>query len=158
MTPDQLRELREKAEKATPGPWETAETPGFGHDHAPYTVVNGDNEQITECWDNTPGAWKPEQNEGNAAFIAAANPQTVIALLDEIERLREALNDKHSKLQVDANIEREYSNRLRQQLTAMRAARDELAEIAKLAAHNHDKPRNHWDDRIAALRNVGADQ
>lgn len=34
----------------------------------------------------------PDELEGYAAFIAAANPQVVLALLDEVEALREALS------------------------------------------------------------------
>ena len=100
MTPEELKVIREKAEAATPGPWEVTEAPGFGHDHAPYAVASERDEQIAECYDNTPGSWHPVQNEANAAFIAAANPQTVLRLLDEVERMSvpRSLSDWHEDI------------------------------------------------------------
>jgi hypothetical protein len=72
---------------ATPGPWEhrgasvasiatgyVAELSGFPHSLASLSATRG-----------------PEQRDRDAAFIAAANPSTVIALLGEIEALRKAL-------------------------------------------------------------------
>lgn len=95
-------ELRRLSLAATPGPWDVEQTSGFGHDDAPYTVVDARTEQIAECWDNTPGDRSPEQNAANAAFIAAANPSTVLALLDENERLRALVKRIDETLRVPA--------------------------------------------------------
>lgn len=71
MDKDKLNELKELAEKATPGPWiydeedgtiEPLETVGLRSIIAEPTYSN------------------------DAAFIAAANPQTVLELIAEIER------------------------------------------------------------------------
>jgi len=73
MTQEELAEIRDLAEKATPGPWE-------------------DVAACLEC---------PREvgiSRQDLAYIAAANPKTVLALLDEVKRLREevARLDKES--------------------------------------------------------------
>ena len=78
--------LREKAEKATRGPWTNNWT---GDD--PTTVVSSTAVGVlADCGRAVlySGTVNPQ---ANADFIAAANPSAVIALLDEIDRLREAL-------------------------------------------------------------------
>lgn len=62
MTDEQKAALRALAEAATPGPW-NAETLPFDYGMPPH----------------------------DADYIAAAHPAAVLALLDEVERLREAL-------------------------------------------------------------------
>lgn len=72
MTVDTTK-LRELAQKATPGPWEQI-------NHIVFTET-GDLEWVVA-----------NARSGNsiidAEYIAAANPATVLALLDEIDRLR----------------------------------------------------------------------
>lgn len=65
-----LADLRRLAEAATPGPWEQSEG-------GMYVDVVDDDSQVAEVI-----------RRADAAFIAAANPAAVLALLDEIERLR----------------------------------------------------------------------
>lgn len=77
-----LKDLRVKAEAATPGPW--AKRPmelhlgGFG-----YEIVDIDNETV--CDDQT--YYNSAPSDINAEFIAAANPEVVLELLDRIEDL-----------------------------------------------------------------------
>lgn len=83
-------ELRKLAEAATPGPWSVSDhevrtsafvrAPKFGHVcNAPVSVHNfGDGNS-------------QDPARKNIAFIAAANPETVLALLAERDRLRELL-------------------------------------------------------------------
>lgn len=70
LTPEKLVELRELAKAATPGPWSL--DPMFG-------VVVADAGVITETRDF------PRCD--NARFIAAANPETVLALLEAAAEL-----------------------------------------------------------------------
>ena len=70
ITPDLLAGIRARAEKATPGPW-TVDRWGC--------VVGGDGLCVA-C----------ETPEADAAHIAGLDPSTVLALVDEIERLRES--------------------------------------------------------------------
>lgn len=83
-------ELRKLAMTATPGPWQMQEytVPGFD-----CRIINekGDAEIGTFL---VAGARFPE----NGRYIAAANPQTIIELLDEIERKNEALQSALGQL------------------------------------------------------------
>lgn len=72
--PQQLADLRAKAEAATPGPWVRH------HQRHGVSVHRADG---GFDW---VGAG---DSEATADFITAANPATVIAMIDEIERLRE---------------------------------------------------------------------
>lgn len=78
LTQKLLDELRAKALEATPGKWkvQTCE---------PLVVANEQQTFRVQCCHR----WgKINQAEKDMAFIAAANPETVIALVDEICRLR----------------------------------------------------------------------
>lgn len=104
MTVDKDK-LRQLAEAATPGPWFASPS----HDH--YKVLQ----------DNDSGLL-PEiagvDERANTAFIAAANPATVLALLDE-------LADAHQSAQYAWDNERataEVADDLREQLAAMTKA------------------------------------
>lgn len=77
-------ELRALAEKATPGPWEPRHqglTDGY-----PNVIVNA-------AESGYPGAilWGVRA-EKDAAFIAAANPTAILALLDERDELKRQLD------------------------------------------------------------------
>ena len=74
MTIDTTK-LRELAMKATPGPWyskwpeERCAWKDIGHSRHPVAYTG-------DCFDDAP----------NAEYIAATNPSTVLALLDELEK------------------------------------------------------------------------
>ncbi|WP_225030409.1 ead/Ea22-like family protein [Pseudomonas aeruginosa] len=68
-------ELRRLAEVATPGEWRT----GDGDDSLPDCVLSG---EFVVC----------EHAGGDVDYIAAANPKTVLALLDEIDGLNDELS------------------------------------------------------------------
>ncbi len=83
-------ELRRRAKAATPGPWSC---------NRHWAIVGGPTLEFTNgaaqqqiamaCWQS----WMHEEElRNNAAFMAAANPKTVLALLDEIDGLK-AEND-----------------------------------------------------------------
>lgn len=69
-------ELRRLAQAATPGPWKVVK------DHELPGVHGGDVILGGSFYDYS------VPDDEDEAFIAAANPATVIELLDEIERLR----------------------------------------------------------------------
>lgn len=85
MTDLDLTKLREIAEAATPGPWEF-EPSGYSECGEPRCC--------SEYWENR--IWSQrlilaesmELSDVDATHIATFDPPTVIALLDEIERLR----------------------------------------------------------------------
>lgn len=79
------RALREVAGKATPGPWLWINTGSFFS-----FLVSESNQDPHQCIIDDGTAWgeygetiNPESHDG--VFIAAANPATVLALLDELE-------------------------------------------------------------------------
>lgn len=77
------RALREAAEKATPGVWvylpkNTSIEYDYGSDDSQGSVTYMDSGDFTQ-----------NQTDLNGAFIAAANPATVLALLDELEAKEE---------------------------------------------------------------------
>lgn len=77
LTSEQLADLRAKAEAATPGPWITSKAPTGIWVEAPESAV-------ALVGDSFSGR---EQGPLNAAFIAAANPATILQLLDMVESL-----------------------------------------------------------------------
>ena len=102
-TPD-LAELRRLAEAATPGPWEADGLEVCQHWSLPEpwrAVVNAEITCGPYCYG---GSARPIERDEDAAFIAAANPSVVLALLDaaaerdalaaKVERVR-ALPAKH---------------------------------------------------------------
>lgn len=85
ITPESLARLRELADKATPGPWYGDVTPPgpSGSVARNEAIVTADKVHIARR-----GLQKSIQWWRDASFIADANPATVLALLDEVERLR----------------------------------------------------------------------
>lgn len=97
-----LKNLRELAEKATPGPWRfdygngAIESENKEHYRITVAVIDNLSERHFHCeqfglgW-NPP--YFPRHPDLDMEFIEAANPETVIALLDRIEKLDSALSD-----------------------------------------------------------------
>ena len=76
MTIDTTK-LRQLAQKATPGPW------GYELDHGSYLRIYSDAD--SGIVDGCGCCGSPNCDEVNATFIAAANPATVLALLDKLD-------------------------------------------------------------------------
>ena len=79
MTIDTTK-LRELAQNAAPGPW------GYELDHGSCLRIYSDAD--SGIVDGCGCCGSPNCDEVNATFIAAANPASVLALLDEVDRLR----------------------------------------------------------------------
>lgn len=80
------RALREAAEKATPGPWYVHDKPC---EDGNYGIDTSDKEYLAEAVVWWGFARQSIWREEDAKHIAAANPATVLALLDELERKEE---------------------------------------------------------------------
>lgn len=80
ITKEELDELKEKIENATPGPWTQ-------HDESARLVDGADGRGVAM----TTKGRKASELIGNGAFIAAADPGTVAALIHTIERQHEVL-------------------------------------------------------------------
>ncbi|HAW7641421.1 TPA: ead/Ea22-like family protein, partial [Escherichia coli] len=76
--------LREAAEKATKGRW------AVEFDDEIYSTDGVNHEQIAMVFS--------ENEARDAAFIAAANPATVLALLDELETAEKRIAELEAKL------------------------------------------------------------
>lgn len=79
--------LREVAEKATPGRWEYYP----GNTSIEYNVDSMDEDQGSIVYVDS-GDFTQKQTDLNGAFIAASNPTTVLALLDELEAKDNRIN------------------------------------------------------------------
>lgn len=99
-----LAALKRLAEEATPGPWDTDENSVWGACDPDDTTSRGMGINILQCRASVPRWAKVpldyEQSERNAAFIAAANPATILSLATlieaqaaEIEGLRKAVEE-----------------------------------------------------------------
>src|SRR5690606_21091532 len=100
FTPERLAELRRIAEAATPGPWEVTEFAG-GEERSPGELgVFAPNHP--HSYQKSDGTWYAvvicrgmdgPTREENSEYIATFDPPTVLAMLDEIERLRRVVEE-----------------------------------------------------------------
>lgn len=82
---ESLKDLRIKAEQATPGPWTTG---CYDDRYMSELYVDGPKALIEGC------VGRPIFiKDADALFIAAANPQIVLTLLDRIEKYEAALRE-----------------------------------------------------------------
>lgn len=109
LTNEMLAEIESKANEATPGPWKWHEEDGLGL-FAPKVVDDFmDSEPV--CVINDPCVFPGHgRADADRAFIASANPATVLALVAEVRTLRGRCH------------------------TAMRIARERVAEVRRLRA------------------------
>ena len=90
MTDDDIKRLRRLAEQATPGPWRVNMK---GHSYHEVARVN-------DLEIAPPNSVDLSHWTVDAAYIAAASPDVVLALLDEIERLRrDGFDSRHPAAQ-----------------------------------------------------------
>ncbi|WOJ29046.1 ead/Ea22-like family protein [Citrobacter koseri] len=92
--------LRKAAIAATGGKWVFSRSGVNSNVQAPIELQKGGRALVVLCKLNNAGWSGQIQTENNAKFIAAANPATVLALLDELEALqsfRTAFNEWHDK-------------------------------------------------------------
>jgi hypothetical protein len=91
-----MTDLRALAEAATPGPWARSEVPGD------TLTVYQDSSGGAIAWVNGDNETGPHHPSADAAYIAAVSPDVVLALLDERDALRAALEavitaDEHDR-------------------------------------------------------------
>lgn len=77
--------LRKAALAATGGKWVFSRSGANSNVQAPIELQKGGRALVVLCKLNNAGWSGQIQTENNAKFIAAANPATVLALLDELE-------------------------------------------------------------------------
>jgi len=84
MTQEQIDELRNLAQAATPGPWVVNGDP-LVNEGAPHLMTE-DGYAIADFWGNE-SSLGLKGNEQNAAFIATANPAAILALIQQRDEL-----------------------------------------------------------------------
>ena len=88
-----LNELKAKAQAATPGPWIEA---------WPYVVIRDPDDPHKPL----PIAGEGFLAEGDCAFIAAANPETVLALVKVAEAVKKVLEADNQEFYPDSPFDR----------------------------------------------------
>ncbi|HDP4933805.1 TPA: ead/Ea22-like family protein [Escherichia coli] len=122
--------LRVAAEKATPGDWRRASTRFNGITSQAVYPLCGKEEILA----NT-------AEKRDAEFIAAANPATVLALLDELEAKDKSINFLKDQLAQLANFNPDWdkleaaTDSLREHMAELTAARKRIAELE--ASHSN---------------------
>jgi hypothetical protein len=81
MTPDEIARIRERADKATPGPWRYD-----AHGYIEGPVEGPDGIDIASLPGYDPQVYRQDEIRANGAFLAASRAD-IPALLDEVERL-----------------------------------------------------------------------
>lgn len=86
--PLDVKKLREVAEKATPGPWER-------FDNGYWSVIGQSTFSVVSASKDSDGEreliTREKGSYENATFIATFNPETVLKLIERLERYRAAL-------------------------------------------------------------------
>lgn len=111
LTAEMIAELRKAAESATPGPWYTTGSPWFrsgdgvlcGSPDGNIAYLIADCDNFTDPRDEYDGPFKLADADDDAAFIAAANPVVILALLDEREKMVRALKFYRDNWQIKTN-------------------------------------------------------
>lgn len=94
MTALNKQALREAAEEATPGRWEYYPL----NTSIEYNVDSMDEDQGSIVYVDS-GDFTQKQTDLNGAFIAAANPATILALLDELDAKDRRIAELELKLE-----------------------------------------------------------
>lgn len=118
--------LREAAEKATKGQW------AVEFDDEIYSTDGVNNEQIAMVFS--------ENEARDAAFIAAANPATVLALLDELEAAERRIADLEDLLEAEVRLwtqRYDFANS-RREAAEKRVAEVEAREVTLPEDAEHD--------------------
>lgn len=123
MNKTELDRLKELAEKATPGPWMAhvflgPEVLTTGDIIGKYQVVI-ENEVIANC----------DNRNGDCAFITAANPATILAMIAEIEQLQNENQYLKDWAQIDIDASKS-SQAFEEELCAMMGIEPDVPEKA----------------------------
>jgi Ead/Ea22-like protein len=118
-------ELRRLAEAATPGPWQVIN----GH-YPGFREIEGPSFQVSIVMSATNLTFSDgTQRETDAGFIAAANPQTILELLDKIDQLQadcEKFKNQTFKAQAEYRTLSEAYSQLQAERDALKKAVDAM--------------------------------
>lgn len=108
-----LDALAATAKAATPGPWEDS-VDDLTND------VNVYHDQEQRLWVAQTGTEPGEQERANAEFIAAADPATVLALIERVRAAEEALAEAHAHFAIQEGRIRQANARAERLEAAVR--------------------------------------
>ncbi|HEJ1456489.1 TPA: ead/Ea22-like family protein [Pseudomonas aeruginosa] len=163
-----INRLKVLAERATPGPWSAAWEEG--DDTAwpnLFPVIQAGNGEVVI---GNEGFYTDlEQDKANATFCAAANPQAILGLIDEVERLEEELSQCASALSGTYYMDPpdggnvsipEQIRRMAKDAARYRGLRDEgyLHNWASLHVCDEHLRAQRTDEAIDSVLNIGAKQ
>jgi len=119
------RALREAAEKATPGVWvylqkNTSIEYDYGSDDSQGSITYMDSGDFTQ-----------KQTDLNGAFIAAANPANVLALLDELE----AKDNRINRLEAIVSVAEQRNELMREWKRALKVPCDLVDDQVPVVIH-----------------------
>ena len=152
--------LREAAERAGQNDWEYVYTSDLSAPGRGYITVGG--AEAIYCLNKAAGGVK--QSENVLRYIAAASPETMLALLDELEAKDKSIDFLKEQLAQLANFNPDWdkleaaTDSLREHMAELTAARKRIAELeareVKLPnPHAHliwiqagHAPDDYWDD------------
>lgn len=123
------RALREAAEKATPGKWERGDGNGNGgelHVYCDDALGSAVCEMTFEY-----NAIPKYQRINNLNFIAAANPATVLALLDELEAAKQDSAKWFKAFEKAVSVGARYEERIEELTGKLEAAEKRVAELER---------------------------
>lgn len=148
MTPD-IKAIKAAAEAATPGPWVEA-GPSYGEPKPRFfnSVVTDEDEDgdwLDICCSTS------DNTDADMTHIATANPATVIALCDEVERLRHGNGMPLSMLGVDQL--RQENDDLRREIERLRKD----AERYRWLVAYFVSDRTDQDEAIVVASAIGVD-
>lgn len=153
MNPSELIELRRLAENTTPGRWELFN--GY--------LIRACNESVcTPIAELNPpyrfrvGIVRGEKEQwANGEFMAAANPQAILALLNDRDRLAQRVAELERRLELslhDNTVLARNNMKLREaEARAVQARSDAIEECAQLMEKQHA-----WISNIASARVIRA--
>ncbi len=129
-----LSKLRQLAAAATSGPWSVWTSNSIHRITSDANSMHRDGGVLSAVTtrDGVPDL-HGDNRDADLAYIAALSPSVLLQILDELDRLNRVITEEKrlstARLQgqIDIGIERD---KLKGQLAAMRAARDEACEIS----------------------------
>jgi hypothetical protein len=127
LTPSDVEALRKVAEEATPGPWRVSDFERLsGGDNR--ALMGADNYMIGYI----SGRSEPEHDR-DAAFIATFNPSRVLALLLELEAVKEQLKEAGTYTEAHERLDDLARERIAAAEAALSTLKREVVDGLKLA-------------------------
>lgn len=111
---DRIRDLKEKAAKATPGPWEKNEYSNYPNGYSVYAESGC----IAERWQDGLNEKQQQTLQNTGDYIATASPELITELCTALEEAREACNYvvEHEKSNLEYNPDLHRHDRYRENM------------------------------------------